>query len=676
MKKNLAFLCGCLTVATAFADPDSNQLENPTLEPFVVTATRYPEESAKVAAFITVLTQQEIKKSGARTVNEAIMRLGGIVGRPSLYGGSEYSLDISGFGDTASSNMVYVIDGVTFKQGDASEVRLGNISLDEVERIEIQRGGSSVLYGEGAVAGVINIVTHASGLRGKAENTGKIEAGFGSYGSRDAKASASYGKDGLNLHASSGKTESDGFRSNSASHADNGSLSLQLTGDNTRLGGSYTKSNEYAQTPGSLTVSQYQSNRNQADADNLSFGTYNNTNRNSYGLFIESELNENLIRADIKRREINYYFLDVIGGSESSATFNTLNDFYSLTAKRMMTSEWGSYQYILGLENNNWVQSRSYSSAYIGDYENTYRSYALFLKNDWEFQNTQTHITAGLRVEKMEKYYVSTSNLFDDLQSTKTMNAWELGGTQTITENNTAWVKFSNTYRLANIDEFSGSYSDTNFTHQDLSAQTSTDVEFGWRFKNTRSQSELRVFQSLLNNEIAYDPKAFYDSNYFYYVGSNINLDPTKRQGIELSFKQVVTNELDVSAFVSHRKSTFVSGEYAGNKLPMAPENIYSLRANWNYLPSQTLSMSLNYVGAQQIAGDFENSTTMPAYTVTDLFYRYQYKQWELQLSVRNLFNQEYYSYATDAYDSSTRYTALYPDMKRNLFLNFKYYLR
>ena len=72
----------------------------------------------------------------------------------------------------------------------------------------------------------------------------------------------------------------------------------------------------------------------------------------------------------------------------------------------------------------------------------------------------------------------------------------------------------------------------------------------------------------------------------------------------------------------------------------------------------------------------FENSTTMPAYTVTDLFYRYQYKQWELQLSVRNLFNQEYYSYATDAYDSSTRYTALYPDMKRNLFLNFKYYLR
>lgn len=117
------------------------------------------------------------------------------------------------------------------------------------------------------------------------------------------------------------------FRSNSACHADNGSLSLQLTGDNTRLGGSYTKSNEYAQTPGSLTVSQYQLNRNQADADNVSVGTYNNTNRNSYGLFFEYDVNENLIRADIKRREINYYFLVVIGASASSATFNTVNDF-------------------------------------------------------------------------------------------------------------------------------------------------------------------------------------------------------------------------------------------------------------------------------------------------------------------------------------------------------------
>ena len=667
MKKNLAFLCGCLTVATAFADPDSNQLENPTLEPFVVTATRYPEESAKVAAFITVLTQQEIKKSGARTVNEAIMRLGGIVGRPSLYGGNEYSLDISGFGDTASSNMVYVIDGVTFKQGDASEVRLGNISLDEVERIEIQRGGSSVLYGEGAVAGVINIVTHASGLRGKAENTGKIEAGFGSYGSRDAKASASYGKDGLNLHASSGKTESDGFRSNSASHADNGSLSLQLTGDNTRLGGSYRKSNEYAQTPGSLTVSQYQSNRNQADADNLSVGTYNTASLSHYGFFIETEFKDILWRADLKRRERNYYFLDQYSGSASYATHNTTNDNYSLTANKKWNLVTGVNRLIAGIEKNDWNQTRVTSS--FGDYTNLSYTKALFFKNDLDIDRWDTRITTGYRIEDMVKNSTGTTDSYSPYSSNKTLSAWEFGASKTFDSVNTVWAKVSRNYRLPNIDEFSTSY-DTSGNYKNLNPQTSTDTDIGWKYKSTYTSLEGRLFQSEITNEISYDP----------YYQSNMNLDPTRRQGIEGTIRQNITSNLEVQGFATYRKSTFVSGSYAGNKLPMAAQNIYNLRTAWNFSPKQTLSLSISYVGEQQIAGDYSNGTTMPAYAVTDFFYKYQTRQWECQLSVRNIFNQDYYAYATDAYSSyevsSTRYTALYPDMKRNLFLNFKYYLR
>ena len=668
MKKHLAFLCGCLTVATAFADPDSNQLENLTLEPFVVTATRYPEESAKVAAFITVLTQQEIKKSGARTVNEAIMRLGGIVGRPSLYGGNEYSLDISGFGDTASSNMVYVIDGVTFKQGDASEVRLGNISLDEVERIEIQRGSSSVLYGEGAVAGVINIVTHASGLRGKAESAGKIEAGFGSYGSRDAKVSASYGKDGLNLYASSGKTESDGFRSNSASHADNGSLSLQLTGDNTRLGGSYTKSNEYAQTPGSLSVSQYQSNRNQADADNLSVGTYSNASSNHYGIFIETEFKDILWRADLKRRERNYYFLDQYSGLASYATHNTTNDNFALTANKKWNLVTGVNRLIAGIEKNNWNQTRVTSS--FGDYTNLSYTKALFFKNDLDIDRWDTRITTGYRIEDMVKNAIGTTDSYSPYSSNKTLSAWELGASKTIDSINTVWAKVSKNYRLPNIDEFSTSYDTTGTYILTLSPQTSTDTDIGWKYKSTYTSLEGRLFQSEITNEISYD--TFYQTN--------MNLDPTRRQGIEGSIRQSITSNLEIQGFAAYRKSIFVSGDYAGNKLPMAPQNLYNLRASWSFRPTQTFSLGVSYVGDQQIAGDYSNTTKMPAYTVTDFFYRYQTKQWECQLAVRNVFNKEYYSYATDAYsawqDSSTRYTALYPDMKRNLFLNFKYYLR
>jgi iron complex outermembrane receptor protein len=667
MKNHLALLCGCLTVATAFADTESNQFENLTLEPFVVTATRYPEESAKVAAFITVLTQQDIQKSGARTVNEAIMRLGGIVGRPSLYGGNEYSLDMSGFGDTASSNMVFVVDGVTFKQGDASEIRLGNISLDEVERIEIQRGGSSVLFGEGAVAGVINIVTHASGLRGKVENTGKIEAGFGSYASRDVKASATYGNQGLHLFASSAKTESDGFRSNSASHAGNTSLSLQLTGDNTRLGGSYTKSDEYAQTPGSLNVSQYQSNRNQADAVNLSVGTYSKASSNHYGFFVETEFKDILWRADLKRRERNYYFLDQTSGSASSATHNTTNDSYTLTANKKWSLDSGVNRLIAGIEKNDWNQTRVTSS--FGDYTNLSNTKALFIKNDMDIDRWDTRLTTGYRIEDMAKISTGTTDSYSPYSSNKTLSAWELGASKAIDSKNILWAKASTHYRLPNIDEFSTSY-DSIGNYKNLNPQISTDTDIGWKYKSTDTRIDARLFQSEITNEISYDS----------YYQSNVNLDPTRRQGIEANVRHNMTSKLEVQAYATYRKSTFASGSYAGNKLPMAAQNIYNLRTAWNFSPEQTVSLSVSYVGEQQIAGDYSNGTTMPAYTVTDIFYKYQTRQWECQLAVRNVFNQDYYAYATDAYSSyevaSTRYTALYPDMKRNLFLNFKYYLR
>ena len=203
-----------------------------------------------------------------------------------------------------------------------------------------------------------------------------------------------------------------------------------------------------------------------------------------------------------------------------------------------------------------------------------------------------------------------------------------------------------------------------------LSPQTSTDTDIGWKYKSTYTSLEGRLFQSEITNEISYD--TFYQTN--------MNLDPTRRQGIEGSIRQSITSNLEIQGFAAYRKSIFVSGDYAGNKLPMAPQNLYNLRASWSFRPTQTFSLGVSYVGDQQIAGDYSNTTKMPAYTVTDFFYRYQTKQWECQLAVRNVFNKEYYSYATDAYrawkDFSTRYTALYPDMKRNLFLNFKYYLR
>ena len=657
-------LCSICAVSHLACIAQTNDNETPELAPYIVTATKYSEDPLRLPAFVTVLTQQDLKSSGVRTVNEALMSLGGVLGRKSLYGGNEFTIDLGGFGEAAASNLVYVIDGVAFKQGDSSEIRISNISLDEVERIEIQRGGSSVLYGEGAVGGVINIITHASGLSNKSQNSAKLEAGIGSYGYKDVKASTQYSHDGLRLFASGSKGESDGFRENSASNTDNASLGIQMISDKARIGGSFSNNNEFAQTPGALTMAKYLANRNQANATNLSLLTFLDSNSKHFGAFSELDFNGIIWRNDIKLRERNYYFLENKGGYASTATYTTKNDTYSTNLSQGLPTSWGNYTYLVGLERNEWTQLRNDSS--FGYYDNSADSNSFFLKNEFDITSYQIRISAGYRKEDMYKgTYGRTSG---KLYSTENkVEAWELGVTKSINSSQSVWAKLSRNYRLANLDEIISSYNlseiinSGTYTETNLNPQTSLDKEIGWHYIYSKGDVNIRLFQSDLKNEIAY-----YENYY-----TNINLDPTKRKGVDLSVRQRITNSFDISGFATYKHSNFESGTYAGNALPLSPNKIYSFRSNWEFFSNQRFGVNVVYTGSQQIGSDYTNLYSMPAYTVTDLSYLYKLSKSEFQIAVKNIFNKDYYSYATTNAGS----IALYPDMKRSVFAVYKHYL-
>jgi iron complex outermembrane receptor protein len=182
----------------------------------VVTGSKYPEDSLQVPSFITIITKEQIQESGAMTVDEAITRIGGIPSRPSLYGGNELKLDLGGFGDASQNNQLIVIDGVPYQQGDSSENRLSYIPIDQVERIEIQRGASSVLYGNGAVGGVINIITKSTGADSE-KPSASLYTSYGSFNTSDTRGTVTYGNKNFSLIFSGTNRRSDGYRSNSAS---------------------------------------------------------------------------------------------------------------------------------------------------------------------------------------------------------------------------------------------------------------------------------------------------------------------------------------------------------------------------------------------------------------------------------------------------------------------------
>jgi hypothetical protein len=144
-----ALIQAALTVSAVYAQTSSVQ----TLPETVVTASRMPQDPTLLPQGVVVISADDIQAAGMTTANEAIRWLGGVVGRIDTTGSRDQTLDLRGFGETAGSNLVILVDGVRQNEGDMTGTALGWIPVTSIERIEIVRGSSSVLYGEGATAG-------------------------------------------------------------------------------------------------------------------------------------------------------------------------------------------------------------------------------------------------------------------------------------------------------------------------------------------------------------------------------------------------------------------------------------------------------------------------------------------------------------------------------------------
>ena len=100
----------------------------------------------------------------------------------------------------------------------------------------------------------------------------------------------------------------------------------------------------------------------------------------------------------------------------------------------------------------------------------------------------------------------------------------------------------------------------------------------------------------------------------------------------------------------------------------MSPKQSLGVRADWRMTPNQVTSVMVTAVGAQAIAGSFDNASKMPGYATLDWRYAYTLDKLELSFLVRNLFDKKYYGYAT-----TTGGFTVYPDMARNFMLMAKY---
>ena len=148
----------------------------------VTTASKGPEQVWRTPAAIYVLTQEDIRRSGATSIPEVLRLVPGV--EVSRVNSSVWAVGIRGFGSGFSKSVLVLIDGrsVYTPLFAGVEWNVQNLLLEDVERIEVIRGLGGTIWGSNAVNGVINIITKsATDTRGglTAASSGTSDRGAG-----------------------------------------------------------------------------------------------------------------------------------------------------------------------------------------------------------------------------------------------------------------------------------------------------------------------------------------------------------------------------------------------------------------------------------------------------------------------------------------------------------------
>jgi catecholate siderophore receptor len=178
--------------------------ERTDMDEMVVTATRVKQDRMDVPFNVSVVTRDDIEKMGATTLEHALRRIPGL--QIGTQGNAFPHIEIRGSRDT--KDLAILINGVPFRQVNGS-ADLTMIPIGIVERIEFVKGPSSSIWGRGAVAGTLNIITVPDDVTDKQAAVAVRAGSFQTYGA-DARALLPYEKGYAMING--GASTSNGFQ--------------------------------------------------------------------------------------------------------------------------------------------------------------------------------------------------------------------------------------------------------------------------------------------------------------------------------------------------------------------------------------------------------------------------------------------------------------------------------
>ena len=624
----------------------SARAEDQVLPTVTINGARFASDPALAPIGASVITADEIRRAGAADVTQAIRKIGGVFGRQSLDGSPDAGLDLRGFGTNSSQNLVVTLDGVRLSENELAGAVLSTIPIESVERIEIMRGGASVLFGEGATGGVIQIVTKHPV---KNSRSGTLRAEAGQFGAADLRASIAQAWDGFALDASLGRQRTDNYRDHN--HFDQTTFSggMQWAYAGGRAGVRVDSARQESEFAGSLTLAQFEANPRQASTPK----DFGGLDSDRITAFVEQRFGSVDLAAELSHRrktvEATYYYDFGSGEFASPASYESRQTQFSPRLRYLAQLDGMLNELVAGVDLIRWsrLTKADYSKA-----DASQKSAAVYLRDELKWNAAHNgRLAAGVRHETFDKDFADPLTGGAD-NSKQSQNAWEVQGSFDVMENTNLYAKVGRSFRVPNSDENSFRASTTV-----LGIQTSRDLELGVSFGDAQRGVTARAFRHALSNEIFYDPTAPGPFG----PGANTNLAPTERKGFELEVHAALGADLHLNATMQHVNARFTEGPNAGREMVLVPKNVLTTRLSWVPGNGNTADLGVQWVDSQRYGSDFANNcgAAIPSYATVDARYARQIGAWELSVTALNLGDRQYFSNAfgcrTSIYSSDGR---------------------
>lgn len=179
-------------------------------EEVFLSLTRKAQSPNTLPSQRSVVSREEIERSGARNLGEALDLVPGAVFNKAGTLGNRTTIRMRGA--TTSNQIQVLIDDQPVGGVSHQNVDLSQIPIDDIERIEVVRGGSSVLYGANAIGGLVNVITRRHRQEKPVTNLG---VSWGTYNTQVYHGDIGAASKKWEGFLSAGRSLSDGFQENS-----------------------------------------------------------------------------------------------------------------------------------------------------------------------------------------------------------------------------------------------------------------------------------------------------------------------------------------------------------------------------------------------------------------------------------------------------------------------------